>query len=250
MKRLLLLGGTAEALNIAKTLPQQHIYSLAGVGGPAPELNCQVRIGGLEASNGLENFLHDQSITLILDATHPYAANISRYAADAARKVFIPYWTLARPLWTPLPDCRWQSVNNDWQEILQAISEYKRPFFTIGMKPLEHLPSIKQHQHWYIRCLNDVNACLNGNTDSTKVTIFPARGPFSLENERALFQQFNFDVLISKNSGSIATEPKLILANERKIPVIMLNRPELPKADRTFLSADAAIAELNRAKYL
>ena len=141
-------------------------------------------------------------------------------------------------------------MNNDWQEILQAISEFKRPFFTVGTKPLEQLQSIQQHQHWYVRCLNDISACLHGNTERTKVTLLPARGPFSLENERALFQQYNFDVLISKNSGSIATEPKLIIANERKIPVIMLNRPKLPKADRTFLSADAAIAELNRAKYL
>lgn len=77
MTRILLLGGVTEALAIARTLGPEHIYSLAGVGRVPGDLRCQVRVGGYGGAEGLARFIREQRIGLLLDATHPYAAQIS-----------------------------------------------------------------------------------------------------------------------------------------------------------------------------
>ena len=73
-----------------------------------------------------------------------------------------------------------------------------------------------------------------------------ARGPFLIDDERALFERRQIDVLVSKNSGSTATEPKLEVAREQVIPVLILKRPELPEVDRMFCSATELLSALTR----
>ncbi|WP_238943318.1 precorrin-6A/cobalt-precorrin-6A reductase, partial [Pseudomonas sp. BIS] len=71
-----------------------------------------------------------------------------------------------------------------------------------------------------------------------------ARGPFSLDGERALFERLACDVLVSKNSGSQATEPKLQVAREMGLPVLVLARPALPPADREFADGEALLTAI------
>jgi Precorrin-6x reductase len=78
--------------------------------------------------------------------------------------------------------------------------------------------------------------CLEAHEDTARARILAARGPFSIEGERALFALQAFDVVVSKNSGGHATEAKLDVARERGLPVVMLRRPELPAAGREFES--------------
>ena len=120
MKRILLLGGITEALAIARTLGPQHIYSLAGVGRVPTDLTCQVRVGGYGGAEGLAQFIRDQGISLVLDATHPSAARISHNAAQAARACGIPCWALRRPAWQPRLGDDWREVA-DWAELIQAL---------------------------------------------------------------------------------------------------------------------------------
>lgn len=228
MNRLLLLGGTTEALGIARTLTPPHIYSLAGVSGVVPnDLACHVRVGGFGGEQGLLQFIREQGITLIVDATHPFAVQISRHAVTAAQYAGIPCWRLQRPTWAAKSQDDWHIVKPDWQEISSVIKGYKRPFFTLGRQPLAHVQCIPDPQHWFIRCLHP-------HPSSLHFTVIPSRGPFDLQSERALFEKFDFDIVVTKNSGSIATEPKLEVAREKQISVIMLSRPELPSAERSF----------------
>jgi precorrin-6A/cobalt-precorrin-6A reductase len=232
MKRLLLLGGVA----MARQLAPQHIYSLAGVGRVPTDLACQVRVGGYGGAEGLAQFVRDEGIDLLVDATHPYAAQISRNAATAAQSAGIPCWALRRPAWQPSADDDWREVAN-WDELIAALAPFKRPLFTLGREPLQHLHEIPAHQFWTLRALDSYP----GNE---RCEVIGARGPFLLEDERALFAQRDIDVLISKNSGSGATEPKLEVARERGVPVLVLKRPELPEVDREFLTVEALMAAL------
>lgn len=240
IRRILLLGGTREALTIARSLGQQHIYSLAGLGKVPTDLTCAVRVGGFGGAEGLAKFIQTEHIDLVFDATHPYAAQISANAASAAQQTHIPYWALRRPAWQAQTSDDWRDVRN-WQELIEALAEYRRPFFTLGREPLAHLDEIPDSQYWTIRCLD-------AEPGNERATIIGARGPFSIESERELFARNHFDVLISKNSGSIATEPKLQIARELKIPVLILQRPPLPSATREFHSTAevcTALAELD-----
>jgi precorrin-6A/cobalt-precorrin-6A reductase len=77
MTRILLLGGTGDALQIARQLGPEHVYSLAGLGKVPSDLACSVRVGGFGGADGLARYLSDERIDLLVDATHPYAAQIS-----------------------------------------------------------------------------------------------------------------------------------------------------------------------------
>lgn len=237
MNRILLLGGVTEALAIARTLGAQHIYSLAGVGRVPTDLSCQVRVGGYGRAEGLAQFVRDEGISLILDATHPYAAQISRNAAEAARLSGIPCWALRRPAWQPQAGDDWREVS-DWAELIEALKPFKRPLFTLGREPLQHLDEIPTEQFWTLRALD----VYPGND---RCEVIGARGPFLLEDERALFERRGIDVLISKNSGSAATEPKLEVARERGVPVVVLKRPVLAAVDREFTAVSALLQAID-----
>jgi precorrin-6A/cobalt-precorrin-6A reductase len=228
MTRILLLGGVTEALAIARTLGSEHVYSLAGVGRMPSDLQCQVRVGGYGGAEGLAQFVRDEGIGLILDATHPYAAQISQNAATAAALTGIPCWALRRPAWQAGTDDDWREVS-DWAELITALAPFKRPLFTLGREPLQHLHEIPDHQFWTLRALDSYP----GNA---RCEVIGARGPFHLEEERELFERRQIDVLISKNSGSSATEPKLEVARERGVPVLVLKRPGLAEVDREFFN--------------
>ncbi|WP_046384858.1 MULTISPECIES: cobalt-precorrin-6A reductase [Pseudomonas] len=237
MKPILLLGGVTEALAIARTLGPEHIYSLAGVGRVPTDLTCQVRVGGYGGVEGLAQFVRDKHIGLILDATHPYAAQISHNAAQAARLCGVPCWALRRPAWRPQAGDDWREVA-DWAELIEALKPFKRPLFTLGREPLQHLDEIPQEQFWTLRALE----VYPGNE---RCEVIGARGPFLIENERALFERQKIDVLISKNSGSTATEPKLEVARERGVPVLVLRRPVLAAADREFTTVAAVLQAIS-----
>ncbi|ROL83221.1 cobalt-precorrin-6A reductase [Pseudomonas protegens] len=238
MTRILLLGGVTEALAIARTLGPTHIYSLAGVGRVPTDLNCQVRVGGYGGAEGLARFIREERIGLLLDATHPYAAQISANAQAAAQLAGIPCWALRRPAWQPQPGDDWREIT-DWPHLVQALNPFKRPLFTLGREPLQHLDEIPAGQFWTLRALD----AYPGNP---RCEVIGARGPFLIEDERALFERRQIDVLISKNSGSSATEPKLEVARERGIPVLVLKRPELPEVDRRFASVAEVLSALGQ----
>ena len=242
MKRILLLGGVTEALAIARTLGPQHVYSLAGVGRVPGDLGCEVRVGGYGGAEGLAQYIREQRIDLLLDATHPYAAQISQNAALAAAASNIPCWALRRPAWVAQPDDDWREVA-DWSELVEALATFQRPLFTLGREPLEHLHEIPPEQFWTLRALD-------AYPGTARCDVIGARGPFLIDDERKLFAQRRIDVLISKNSGSSATEPKLQVARERGVPVLILKRPTLAQVDREFRTVEELMEGLAQGNYL
>ena len=242
MKRILLLGGVTEALAIARTLGPQHVYSLAGVGRVPGDLGCEVRVGGYGGAEGLAQYIREQRIDLLLDATHPYATQISHNAALAAAASGIPCWALRRPAWVAQTGDDWREVAH-WSELVEALASFQRPLFTLGREPLEHLHEIPPEQFWTLRALD----VYPGNV---RCEVIGARGPFLIDDERKLFAQRRIDVLISKNSGSSATEPKLEVARERGVPVLILKRPVLAQVDREFSTVEDLLESLAQERYL
>ncbi len=230
MSRILLLGGVGDALAIARRLAPQDIYSLAGLGKVPADLPCQVRVGGYGGAEGLAAFMAAEGIDLLLDITHPYAAQISANAARAAELSGVPCWALRRPGWQAGDGDDWREVA-DWAALSTALEPFKRPLFTLGREPLAHLHEIPLSQFWTVRCLDDYPG-------TPRARVIGARGPFNLADERALFAAGQFDVLISKNSGSSATDPKLQVARELGLPVLLLARPPLPAVDRQFSAVE------------
>jgi precorrin-6A/cobalt-precorrin-6A reductase len=236
--RILILGGIGEALQLARMATPIHAvtYSIAGK-GRVPELPCTVRIGGFGGVEGLAGFLQAQGIELLIDATHPYAAQISQNALQAARRVGIPLWAYHRPAWKPESGDDWRRVP-DWASVEAALAAFQRPFFTIGLEPLRHVADIPAHQHWLVRCL------AAAAPDAPRLTLRCATGPFTLEQELMLLEDYRIDVLVAKNSGGNSVEAKLKAARRLRIPVVMPERPMSPTVDREFTEAGAIVEAL------
>jgi precorrin-6A/cobalt-precorrin-6A reductase len=235
---ILLLGGIGEAVGLASLLGRRYdcVYSLAGK-GRMPELACRVRVGGFGGAAGLSAYLRRQGLGLLIDATHPYAEQISHHAVRAAAAARVPLWAYRRPPWQANARDRWIVVD-DWSELRRALESFRKPFFTLGSQPLRYRQAIPRGQHWVVRALTVPPEA------APSLTTIGAVGPFRWEDELALMRRHGVDVLVSKNSGGAAVAGKLLAARALGIPVVMLKRPVLPPADREFQDMDLLTASL------
>ena len=63
-----------------------------------------------------------------------------------------------------------------------------------------------------------------------QVTLITARGPFKVDDEKALLAEHAVEVIVTKNSGGAGASAKLEAARALGLPVIMVERPALPEA--------------------
>lgn len=228
--KLLIMGGTSDGRKFCQALidHKQHnpqwsleiIYSIAGLVGKA-QLDCEVISGGFSQSGGLVHFIKERQITALVDLTHPYAVRISDQAQRACSQLNIAYWQFLRPVWQEQPGDRWYCFEQ-WQDLLQKCRDYQRPLVTTGQLQQAQLDKIAAiSERVCYRTAAPSQAVLKQNVDWLK-----AKGPFDLEQERALLKQLRADVLISKNAGGKATYAKLAAARELGIDVLMLERPQ------------------------
>lgn len=238
MKRLLLLGGTAEAIHLAKQLHQSGIdliYSLAGL-VRQPDLPCQIVSGGFTQFGGLAHFLQDNHIDAILDVTHPYAEKMSATASRICQKKEIPLWRFLRQEWQPQAGDNWCYINN-WQELFFYLEDKKSVFLSAGQLDKDILDAFdslgKQGQQQILRTAVKPAFALPAS-----MTWLKGIGPFNKADEEQLFHQYAVDALVCKNSGGDFTKAKLGVAREKGVPVYLFNRPELLPADKTFNDLD------------
>lgn len=237
-ERLLLLGGTSEAVELVRALegdPRvETTYSLAGRTRRPVPVPAAVRTGGFGGPSGLEAYLREAGIGLLIDATHPYADAISEHAAIACERVSVPRLVLHRAPWTPAPGDRWIEAA-DLETAARALPALgTRVMLTIGSQglgPFLHVPGIR----FLVRAVEPPSIAL----DAEHFEVMLARGPFDVDAERRVLQSHAIDVLVSKNSGGFAARAKLDAARELGIPVVMVARPP-PPPGKTVATVAAA----------
>jgi precorrin-6A/cobalt-precorrin-6A reductase len=231
MKRVLVLGGTGDAARLvaeAVGLPDLEIISsLAGRVRQPTRPAGQVRIGGFGGTEGLVQYLCEQRIDLLIDATHPFAAQMSQHAAAAALTCGIPLLMLVRPAWEPMAGDHWLSVPSISAavEVLPGVA--RRVFLTIGRQELAPFASLRDL--WFLMRMIDPP---QPDTLVPPGTLLLARGPFALEDERLLLQTHAIQTIVSKNSGGDATYAKIQAARELGLPVVMIERAPLPEGEK------------------
>ncbi len=236
---MLILGGTGEGFSLAQRLRNDPrfvaTYSLAGVTRTPALPGIMHRIGGFGGAAGLADWLEREGIAALVDATHPYAATISRNAGQAAASAAIPLLRIARPPWTSRPGDRWTKAEDTGHAARMLLADAPRTvLLTLGAKDLVPFRQAPQHRY-VIRCIDPPDA------DRTPPAVLLLdRGPFRLQDERALLARHCIDILVTKNSGGDATAPKLQAAREAGIPVVMIRRPEAAPAGSEVPDAAAA----------
>jgi precorrin-6A/cobalt-precorrin-6A reductase len=240
VKRVLILGGTGDAVALAArtaAIPEiEVITSLAGRTRQPLVSSQNTRIGGFGGVAGLVEYLRDQQIDRVIDATHPFAAKISFNAAAAALEVGIPHLMVIRPAWQPIPGDRWIEVESNAAAATRLPNLAQRIFLTIGRQELSTFAYLRDL--WFLMRMID--------PPQPDVPVPPGkllleRGPFSLDQERSLLHQYQIEAIVSKNSGGDATYAKIIAARELGLPVIMVQRPAMPPGEQVN-TLEAALA--------
>ncbi|CAN5544824.1 cobalt-precorrin-6A reductase [soil metagenome] len=231
---LLLLGGTGEARALAARLhPDIEIISSLAGRVPDPALPVgPVRIGGFGGADGLRQWLQDNQIDAVVDATHPYAATITATAAQVCHELGMAHLVLARPAW---PTDGATVVASDRAAADHVAREgFERIFLTTGRSGTQAFVGSRA---WFlIRAVTTPDLA----TLPQRHQMLLSRGPYHLEGESALLADHHIDMLITKNSGGAMTRPKLDAAAALGIPVLMIDRPALPAGvDRVGAVAEA-----------
>jgi precorrin-6A/cobalt-precorrin-6A reductase len=239
-RRVLILGGTAEARELARRLSGQPelevVTSLAGV-TRNPELPPgKLRRGGFGGAAGLEAYLRDEAVACLIDATHPYAERISANAAAASAAAGVPRLQLLRPPWTAEPGDHWIRVRDTVEAARRLPDLGRRVFISSGRQGIGGFRNLAEH--WFlIRLIDPPEAPL----PLLDYEVTPGRAPFTVEQETELLRRQRIEVLVSKNSGGDMTYAKIAAARQLDLPVVMLDRPA-PQVGPT-VSEPAAAAD-------
>lgn len=223
--RVLLLGGTTEASRLAHMLAEagvNTVFSYAGRTKAPIQQPLPQRIGGFGGVEGLAGYLQAEAITHVIDATHPFAAQISKNILAACQVTKTPFLTLERPGWKAQTGDSWTMVP-DFQDAAKALPERpSRVFLAIGRQNLEKFSQLR-HQ-WLLRLVTspDPSMPLPG------ADVVVARGPFTATDDEALLLKYRITHIVTKNSGGSGGEAKLIAARRLNLPVVMIDRPEIP----------------------
>lgn len=229
-KRILILVGTTEGRHLAYQASRRaDIEAIASLAGrtrqPDPPI-ANTRFGGFGGVSGLRDYLREHEIEALIDATHPFAAQISIHGVLAAREAGVPHLRLSRPPWSPQPGDRWLEVSSNAEAAERLPEVAQRVFLTIGRQELATFASLRQL--WFLMRMIDPP---HEETPIPPGEILLARGPFSLDEERSLLQRYQIGAIVSKNSGGEATYAKLVAARELRIPVVMVQRPTMPEME-------------------
>ena len=246
MRRILILGGTAEARALAARLaPRADLavtLSLAGrTASPAPQ-PVPVRSGGFGGPEGLADYLTSARIDALIDATHPYAAAISANAVRAAQRAGVAFLALHRPPWQPIAGDQWIEVADAASAVAALGNAPRRVFVALGRNELAPFVQAPQH-HYLIRSVDPVDPPL-GVPHAAYIT---GRGPFEEADERALMVRWRIELVVSKNSGGEASYGKIAAARALGLSVIMLRRPAPPRAP-SVATIDHVLAWLDHAE--
>lgn len=228
-KRLLILGGTAEAAALAERAVARFgrrlavTTSLAGRIAPKRAPAGEVRIGGFGGAAGLARYLRQAAIDVVIDATHPFAATMSAHAVAACEEANVARLALVRPPWQPRPGDDWRRVA-DMAAAARALPRLgRRAFLTTGPGSAKAFAGVAGV--WFlVRVLEAPRLPL----PLARCAVVVGRPPFTVEDERRLLAEHRIEVLVTKDSGGEATAAKLAAARLSGVPVLMVSRPSPP----------------------
>jgi len=234
---VLILGGTTEARELAAALcgrPFAVTVSLAGrTAAPAAQA-VPVRVGGFGGAAGLAEYLRAHHVDFLIDATHPYAEQISANAAMAAAETSTPVLGLRRPPWQAIDGDFWIDVAGPEAAVRALGRAPRRVFLAVGRQELRPFSSAPQH-HYFIRTVDPVDPPL----DVPHANYILARGPFTEASDREVLESNSINAIVAKNSGGDATYSKIAAARSLGIPVFMFKRPAVPDCPSVATVAEA-----------
>lgn len=199
------------------------VYSYAGRTEAPMGQPIHMRVGGFGGVEGLVAYLQAEKITHVIDATHPFAAQMSTNAVAACTTTGTPLIALERAPWTPAEGDRWSRVQDIPAAVAALSGPPKRVFLAIGRQHLDPFAAQPQH-HYLLRLVDQPTAPL----PLPQAQVVVARGPFDLAGDTALLRSHRAQLVVAKNAGGKGAVAKIAAARALGLPVVMIDRPAIP----------------------
>ena len=240
MTRILLLGGSSEASRLAAALASRGVDGVFSYAGrtrhPIPQ-PLAMRVGGFGGIDGLIDYLGRNAITHVVDATHPFAAGMSRNAIAAAGALGLPLLALERPPWRAIGGDRWIAAADVDAAVRDLPANPSRIFLAIGRQNIAAFAARPEH-HYLLRLVDQPDPDVPLPLGSYEFVV--SRGPFTVVDDTALLKERRIDWVVSKNAGGSEAGAKIEAARNLGLPVSMIARPSIP--DRpTVATVDEAL---------
>lgn len=224
--RALILGGISDASLLAAQIARAGIDAVYSYGGrtraPADQ-PLPIRIGGFGGVSGLADYIRREGITHVIDATHPFAAEMSRNALQACAETGTPLLALERAPWSKAPGDNWIEIG-DVNAAAAALPEpAAKVFLAIGRQHIAPFAARPQHAYT-LRFVDPPEAPLPFAAD-----VIVSRGPFTLDGELEMMRTRGINWIVARNSGGNGARAKIDAARLLGLPVIMISRPKLPE---------------------
>jgi precorrin-6A/cobalt-precorrin-6A reductase len=226
MRNILILGGTLEASALAARLADLGEAATLSYAGRVERLKAQpipTRTGGFGGISGLIAYIRTHAITHLVDATHPFAAQMSRHAALAATATGIGIIAYTRPPWQPVPGDSWTRVPDIPAAVAALGGPAQRVFLALGRMHLDAFAAQPQH-HYLLRLVDPPGTPPRLPHHSAVIS----RGPFTAAEDTALMRQHRITLVVAKNAGGTGAAAKLAAARALRLPVVMIDRPPAP----------------------
>lgn len=235
--KVLLLAGTTEARDIARglaALPDINgMASLAGKTRHPIDLGIPTRHGGFGGDAGFAEFLTEQKIDAVIDATHPFAHLVSARSARICREKDVPYLQVLRAAWTPTPQDHWVSVECE-EDVAGILPMSARVFLATGPTRLHRFANLAD-RHVFCRHIDASSVSF----PLTNGAFVQGRPPFTVAEEKALLRKLRVDWLVTKNAGGSGGLAKLVAARQLGLPVAMIARPAMAQTPFVTTAAQA-----------
>ena len=223
---LLILGGTTQATALARAVNDagiEAIFSYAGRVARPKKQPLPTRIGGFGGVSGLAGFIRENHISHVVDATHPFAVQMSRNAVEATNVTHTPLIALTRPKWTAQSGDQWHHVSDIAQAVDALGGAGQNVMLAIGRMHLDAFAAQPQH-HYLLRLVD-------APTDQVPLpnhTTIVDQGPFAVEDDIALMRAHSIQLVVAKNAGGSGARAKIDAARALGIPILMIDRPAIP----------------------
>ncbi len=193
----------------------------------------------------LVGVINDKEVEVLIDATHPFAAEATRTAIYAAEKTLTPYIRFERP-YLDLEKSHLIHLVGSFDEAGEVAHQLSQKQHKHGSGMVLHLagvstlkPVLKQvpDEKLYARVLPTIQSlekCRELGLPGDH--ILAMQGVFSKEFNKSLMKEYNISVIITKESGETGGVPsKIDAAQELNVDIVLVTRPRIAELDQKIV---------------
>lgn len=220
-----IIGGTREAVELVERIKGNAKYIITAATESEREfLDDRNLVVGRMDEKGMEDFIRKNSISLVVDISHPYALEVTKNAKEAARKLNINYIRYVRKRTKEAEGCIYLDSIDQCQEFLKSVKG--TVFFTTGSKNIKNFESVRENNRFVYRVLpaiESIEQCLKNNVKIKDIVA--VLGPFSENMNAAMFKEYGADYVVMKDSGKPGgTYEKIQACKRLNIPAVIIGR--------------------------